>query len=120
MHDNYIAILKNFLQRTPCRYEACQAEYIRRGIDREVVSNIPAVPINTMYPSLPDRVDWLSSLWDTCPQRMTESAQHTFLRANAYRIKLATSGQKHEDNHKPLREQALFYMCGSKTSKAWL
>ena len=32
-------------------------EYIWKGIDREVVSNIPAVPINTMYPSLPDRVD---------------------------------------------------------------
>ena len=94
-------------------------EYKWSDIDPKVVSNIPVVPVNLRhgYAELPDRIDWLSPFWDTCLQRMTESAQHTFLRANTDRIKLATSGQKREDSHKPLHEQSIFYVQGTNTSK---
>ena len=82
---------------------ALKNEYKWPNIDTEVISNIPIVPV--MFPYClkpPDGSDWLSQLWDTCLQRMTESAQHTFLRANAYRIKLTAPGQKREDSHKSL------------------
>ena len=95
-------------------------EYQLIDVDPKVVANIPVVPINLdpCSPELPDRIDWLSPFWDTCLQRMTESAQHSFLKANANRIKLATGGQTREDTHKPLHDQAIFYMRGPNTSKA--
>ena len=97
------------------------AEYKWRDIHPEVISNIHTVPIMYhvyhKYPKLPDGSDWLSSLWDTCLQRMTESAQHTFLRANADRIKLASTSQKREDSDKPLYEQAIIYTPRPVSSK---
>ena len=100
--------------------EFIKPKYQWRDIDPEVVANIPVVPVNLdpCSPELPDRIDWLSPFWDTCLQRMTESAQHTFLQANADRIKLATSGRKRKDNKEPLHEQAIFYVAGRNTSKA--
>lgn len=49
---------------------------------------------------------------------MTETAQHTFLRANADRIRLATTGQKWKDNHQNLHEQTIFYVPEPNTSNA--
>ena len=102
--------------------EFIKPKYQWRDIGRKVVANIPVVPVNfnPCCPELPDHIDWLSPFWDTCLQRMTESAQHTFLRANADRIKLATSGQKWEDMYsdESLQEQVIFYMPGPDTSKS--
>ena len=81
--------------------EFIKPEYQWRDIDRKVVANIPVVPVNLNphSPELPDRIDWLSPFWDTCLQRMTESAQYTFLKANADRIKLVTdSDETREDS----------------------
>ena len=99
--------------------EFTKPEYEWRDIHPEVVSNIPTVPfMYYVYRSkLPDDSDWLSPLWDTCLQRMTESAQLTFLRANANRIKLASTSQKRENSDKPLHEQAIFYVPGPNTTK---
>ena len=95
-------------------------EYRWSDVDPEVIANIPVVPIgsNLCISELPDRIDWLSPFWDKCLQRMTESAQHTFLTANANRIKLLTSGQTRDYIHKPPHDQTIFYVPGRDTSKA--
>jgi hypothetical protein len=95
-------------------------EYRWSDVDPKIVANIPVVPVNLdpCSSELPDRSDWLSPFWDTCLQRMTESAQHTFLKANTDRIKLAISDQERWDSDKPLHEQAIFYVPGPNTSKA--
>ena len=100
--------------------KSIKPEFEWSDIDPEVIANIPVVPIifDPRTPALPDHTDWLSPFWDTCLQRMTESAQHTFLQANADRIELATGGRKRKDSRKPLHEQAIIYVPGSNTSKA--
>jgi hypothetical protein len=103
-----------------CKDENIKPEYLWKDVDPELVSNIPAVPINSHpdTPGLPDRVDWLSPFWDTCLQIISESAQQTFLRANTDRIKLATSGKARKDSCKSYHEQTIFYVPGPDTSKA--
>ena len=84
--------------------------------DPEIVLKIPIVPINVSGPVLPDRVDWLSPLWDTCLLRMKETAQKSFLKANANRIKLSTTGKERKESDMPLDEQPIFYVSGKNTS----
>ena len=86
------------------------------NIDPEVISNIPILPINIDLPKLPDHIDWLSPLWDTCLIRMKKVKQNAFLRANADRITLSTAGKQREDGRKHVNEQAILYVPGSDTS----
>ena len=115
--DFYLTLLE---YQEYLKSEFIKHEYEWRDIDREVVANVPVIPVNSnpRSPELPDRIDWLSPFWDTCLQRMTESAQYTFLKANADRIKLATGGETRKDNYEPLHKQAIIYVPGPNTSKA--
>ena len=95
-----------------------QRELDLNNIDPKITSNIPIVPINVDGPMLPDRVDWLSPLWDICLLRMNETAQNSFLKANTHRIKLSTTGKERKDSHMPHKEQAILYVPGRDTSNA--
>ena len=82
---------------------------------QEVVSNIPIVPINRGGSVLPDRIDWLSPLWDTCLLKMKETAQNDFLKANSSRIR---TDLERQDSEMPLKEQAILYVHGKDKSNA--
>ena len=120
-------VLNFYAEPSPLFYKLCKDEYVKfdylwKDIDPELVSkfNIPM----QLYQSTLTHIalvyqiaciDWPSPFWDTCFQRMTESAQHAL--ANADRIKLATSGETRKDDDEPLHEQVIFYVPGPNTSK---
>ena len=77
------------------------------GVDAKVAASIPIVPAGyDQEQELPDRDNWLSSLWYASILRMKERSQPAFLKANLHRIKVPDQITS-KDFKKPLHKQPI-------------